>query len=419
MIRTKLKRFLQYILLLILVLGLLVVAIAYLAREREGLVTERYPRDFYRMPKLFVDGQKNPEFIFCGDTQPGWRIKEKFLKRENWFTWKMFIFPFYEVYWLGNGVVGGVSYLQHKPDYGDRERQIVRDAVYAQASQPGVDFILHAGDMTDNGRRPSDWAIFLRENKADLPLVSSFPFLPVAGNHDRANDPIYGLPNYEAVFDHPRFYVLDFPDMAIFMVDSNVILDQYQYIDDDKQDALFQEWFVSAEGSERPSWLERELSSRSQRFKILVMHHPPVSFGRHHTDWTKPTWGRNLPQKRQKLLKLLHEQGVQILLCGHEHIYEHSIVRYHSTENQEENEIHIVVSSSGAPLRRRSDVQKVEKFRQDYHDEGLDVSLVKQEEINHYCLVSADSDGITIQVLEAIGDKTQPVRLADEILLAE
>ena len=419
MVHIKPKRLIQGSLLVILTLGFLVVAMAYWMREPEGLITEKYTGDFYSVPKLLPDGQKNPKFIVCGDSQPGWRVKEKFLNRRNWLTWKMLIFPFYEVYWLGNGAIGGVNYLRHKPDYGVRERQMVRYAIYNQANQSGVDFILHAGDMTDNGQRPSDWAIFLRESKEDIPLVIKFPFFPTAGNHDRTNDLAYGSPNYEAVFDHPRFYVLDFPDVAIFMVDSNVILDQYQFIDDDRQDALFQEWFVSVEGSERSSWLERELSSRNQRFKIVVMHHPPVSFGYHHPDWTKPAWGRNLPQKRQQLLKLLSEQGVQVVLCGHEHTYEHSIVRHPSPENRDKDEIHIVISSSGAPLRRCSNVQKVEKFRQDYLSEGLDVLLMKQQEINHYCLVNADSDGITIQVLEVTGDETQPVRLADEILLPE
>ena len=141
--------------------------------EKKGLITEKYHSDFYRVPKLLTDSsmEKNPRFIIYGDSQFGWRIKEKFLKRENWLTWKMLIFPFYEVYWLGNGAIGGVNRLRHVPDYGGRERRMVRYAIYTEAKQSEVDFIFHIGDMPDDGRRPSDWAMFLNENKK-RPLAS-------------------------------------------------------------------------------------------------------------------------------------------------------------------------------------------------------------------------------------------------------
>ena len=419
MAHTKYNRFIQRIFALFLVLGFLIASVGC---GQKGLVTEKYPPDFYRVPKLLPDGpmEKNPRFIVYGDNRPGWRIQERFLWRKNWLTWKMLIFPFYEVYWLGNGVVGGINRLRRTPDYGARERRMVRDAIYAQANQSGIDFILNVGDIPTDGQRPSDWATFLKENKEELPLVSDFPFLPVAGNHEHTNDPKYGLPNYEAIFEYPRFYVLDFPDAAILVVDSNVILDEYQLIDDDEQDNLFQKWFVSGEDSEQPAWLERELASRNQHFKIVVMHHTLISFAKHHTDWTRPLWGRNLQQKRQQLLKLFHKQGVRAVLCGHDHLYEHSIVRYSSHANRSEPGIHIIVSGGGGvPLRPGSDAQKVENFLQNYRAEGFDVNLVKQEETHHYCLVDIASDKITIQILAVTGDRTQPVRLAEEILISK
>ena len=80
----------------------------------------------------------------------------------------MFIFPFYQLYLVGNGIVGGINYLRHEPDYGHRERRFVRDIVYAEAKRANVGFILNAGDITANdGRRPSHWATFLRENRVE------------------------------------------------------------------------------------------------------------------------------------------------------------------------------------------------------------------------------------------------------------
>ena len=50
-------------------------------------------------------------------------------------------------------------------------------------------------------------------------------------SHDRSNDEEYGLPNYQAVFDYPGFYVMDFPDVSLFVTDSNFVLDQKQEIE--------------------------------------------------------------------------------------------------------------------------------------------------------------------------------------------
>jgi hypothetical protein len=404
---------------------LLLLTISYLAVfrgcARKGLVTEKYSRDFYHVPKLLPGEMmdKNPRFIFYGDSRTGWRVQEKFLKKKNWYTWKMLLFPFYEIYWLGNGIVGGVNYLRHIPDYGVRERLMMRDAVYEEAKQRELDFVFHGGDMPTDGRRPSHWAAFLRENKIKLPLVLDFPFLPVVGNHEKANDPAYGLPNYEAIFDYPQFYVLDFPNAAIFVVDSDLILDQYQFIEDDEQDALFQEWFVSGEDSEQPAWLEREMSSRDQTFKILVIHHPPISFGKHHGNWAKPSYGRNLQQKRRQLLNLLYEQQVQIVLCSHEHLYEHSIIRYLDGEDAGSRDIHFVVSGGGGvPLRTQTSQEKLERYLDNYRTEGLDVALVKHEAFFHYCLVEITSDKVSVQVIEVTGKPEEPVRLAEEIVIA-
>jgi hypothetical protein len=427
---TQYKTFMQRSFALYLVLGLLA---ASMGCAGKGLVAEKYSSEFYRVPRLLPDEpmDRNPEFIIYGDNKPGARVKEKFLKRRSWLTWKMLIFPFYEVYWLSNGLVGGINRLRHTPDYGAQERRMVRDAIYAEAKRSNIDFIINMGDMVADGRMPSHWEGFLRENKIEQPLVSDFPFLPVVGNHERANDLTYGLPNYEVVFPYPQFYVLDFLDAALFIVDSDLILDQYQSINDDEQDALFEKWFVSGEESEQPAWLERELASRNQPFKIVVMHHPPISFARHHTDWTESSYGTDLQKKRQQLLKLFYEQGVQAVFCSHEHLYEHSILRYSSpvaslNGNAAEREIHFIVSGgAGTPLRSRSDAKKLKKFLQDYRAEGFNVLLVKQEEIYHYCLVDIAPDRVTIRVMEVTGsvadaktnDATHPLRLVEEILI--
>ena len=89
--------------------------------------------------------------------------------KKNWVTWKMLAVPFYDVYWLGNGFVGGVNRLRHVSDYGVRQRLMMRDAVYEAVGDMNLDFIMHGGDMPTDGQRARDWAQFIEENKIKPP----------------------------------------------------------------------------------------------------------------------------------------------------------------------------------------------------------------------------------------------------------
>ena len=113
------------------VLLMLAFAVFLSGCANKGLLTERYEPGFYRIPRLLPDGpmDENPTFVVYGDTQVAWRVYDKFIKKENWWTWEMLIFPFYETVWLGNGVVGGVNYARRMPDYGKKTREMMRDAV--------------------------------------------------------------------------------------------------------------------------------------------------------------------------------------------------------------------------------------------------------------------------------------------------
>ena len=91
--------FIQRILVLFLLFGMLA---AHAGCARKGLVAEKYPGQFYHVSKLGPNElmNENPQFIVYGDARSGWRLEEKFLLKRNWLTWKMLIFPFYELYWL-------------------------------------------------------------------------------------------------------------------------------------------------------------------------------------------------------------------------------------------------------------------------------------------------------------------------------
>ncbi|MCP4725657.1 MAG: hypothetical protein GY863_11505, partial [bacterium] len=307
----------------------------------KGLIYEGPDPDKYRIDKKLPDGPQdyNPSFIVFGDTRPGWRILEKFLLKKSWATPNMLIIPFYQIHWIGNGLLGLYEWAIDSPNYGSKERRMVRDAIYREAKTSNIDFILHTGDIVTEGRRGDHWRQFIEEYKIESPLIDEYPLIPTLGGHEWASDTLYGKKNYESVFEYPPFFVLEFKDVDIFVIDADLIVDQKDLIDDDEQDRLFKEWFVSGD-SNNEAWLEGKLKASQKKFKIISMHYPPVSFNVHHYDWEKPKYGNALPDKRDEFIDLLKRYNVNAIFTAHEHLYEHSILSYAGDNSIESGKIH-------------------------------------------------------------------------------
>ncbi len=392
---------------------------ALISCSKKGLVSENLSKEIYSVPNLMPDGpyQKNPTFIIYGDTRPGYRLFEKFLKKKNWYTPKMLLFPFYEIYLAGNGLIGGINYLRNDSNYNYDKRIMVRDAVYNEAKKSHVDFILNMGDLVNDGRYPDHWRRFLVDNKIKHPLLNEIPYIPIFGSHECPNDKKYGIKNLNVVFKYPGFHVMEFPDADLFVIDSNIILDHEQFIDDETQDKEFDKWFVSNKESGEISWLEKKLAASKKTFKIVSMHHPPISFGKHHNDWDRDDYGKYLPEKRKRLLKLFQKYGVQIVFSSHEHLYEHNILRYTKDRNNI-GEIHIIISGGGgAPLRDETDPESIQEYLEYFRNEGLDVIQVKNEKIYHYCRVSINADQIKIDVNEVKEEAEKPFGFRESFIV--
>jgi len=399
--------------------GLLLVLVGC---AQPGLVHETAPERVDRLQHAQPDTMRSgapSSFLVMGDTQGSWRAEHKFYRRANWVTWKQALVPFYQLYVLGNGIVGGINYLRHQPDLGAKPRAAVRaalDAAWTAPSDAPPHFLLHLGDfVVDDGRRPAHWTRFLDEYATGRDaLLQTMPVRPVIGNHEFANDTTYGKPNYDAVFDAERFYVIDLPHAAIFVLDSNRLVDMDQYLDDEQQETLFHRWFV---GDDEPAWLERELAKRADRpFKIVAMHHPVLTLAMHDSDWYSAANGKDLPAKRRALLDVLKDHGVQLVLSGHEHLYERNRLRYRQGEG--ERLLHQVISSGGGAVVRPetpADVRGARLAR--YHEQGIPIEPVMQQSVYHYSRVDATADSLQVATFEVDVDAPQAPALLDELVI--
>jgi hypothetical protein len=76
-------------------------------------------------------------------------------------------------------------------------------------------------------------------------------------------------------------------------------------------------------GSPMLTWLEEDLSANTKDWLIAYWHCPPYTFGTHNSDEPTDTWGR-MQDMRENALPILEAHGVDLVLCGHSHVYERS-----------------------------------------------------------------------------------------------
>ncbi|MGI9244197.1 MAG: cadherin-like domain-containing protein, partial [Verrucomicrobiales bacterium] len=71
------------------------------------------------------------------------------------------------------------------------------------------------------------------------------------------------------------------------------------------------------------TWLKNDLALTSQEFLIAFWHHPPYSRGSHNSDNTGEDRMREM---RQVFVPIMEDYGVDLVLAGHSHIYERSML---------------------------------------------------------------------------------------------
>ncbi len=233
--------------------------------------------------------------------------------------------------------------------------EMVGDAIASDSTR--FDFILHAGDVVESPATPY-WDHWF-SSFDDMLLVA--PFIPVLGNHEKNHRSYYEafvLPP-GAGKDDERWWALHWGDVVIVGLDTNVR--------------------KATEMTAQQEWARTHLSG-PEPHKFVIFHHPVFS--------------SDLFYGSGYLLDVIYhpifvETGVDIVLNGHSHHYEH-IVRDGVT--------YLVVGGGGATPRQTTPE----------HVEGSDVSI---EGHNFYVRVTASSSEITvdaISVARIVGETVVP-----------
>lgn len=201
-------------------------------------------------------------------------------------------------------------------------------------------FVIHTGDIVNNGRRANEWLDFFSASR----FMYNSTLFPALGNHEYYGEhyfKFFSLPNDEL------WYSFDSGPVHFVALDSNV------------------------RNSLRMSqirWLINDLRSNNNIYTIVFFHHPLYSSGNHgSTFYLRCFWGL-----------ILDYFNVDIVFNGHDHSYERGNVNGIN---------YIVTGGGGAPLYNIG-----ESWWTEY-----------SEKCYHYCLISADSNKLTLDAKKPDG----------------
>ncbi len=218
--------------------------------------------------------------------------------------------------------------------YGDdRSDPTAHAAVVRALMASPSDFLVNTGDMVEDGGRAEDWQSFFDVEAA---LLRDRAIFVAVGNHELYDD--------RAGANFARYFGFIAPNGRVKPYGTfrlgNV---RFFFLNS------LHEW---GSGEER-QWLESQLSHSDDEaglvWRIAVMHHGPWSSGPH---------GANAELASAHVPELLAAHGVDLVLAGHDHIYERG-----ATGGMK----YVTSGGGGAPLYRSSKTPFTRRSESTYH----------------------------------------------------
>lgn len=195
----------------------------------------------------------------------------------------------------------------------DANASAVYNAYRGYTGGRGTDLWLMLGDNAYNDGTDGQYQNAVFDMYPEM--LRNTTLWPTLGNHDgySADSATESGPYYD-IFTLPRsaeagglasrteaYYSFDYGDVHFICLDS--------YDSDRSPDGAMM------------NWLENDLAATSQPWIIAFWHHPPYSKGSHNSDTES-----NLIQMRENALPILEAYGADLVLGGHSHSYERSVL---------------------------------------------------------------------------------------------
>jgi len=255
--------------------------------------------------------------------------------------------------------------------------RVIREA---HSDAPKARFMIHAGDLINNGTRDAEWGEWFG---AGGWLNAMVPSVPTPGNHEYARDPARPLLRRDLTAHwRPQFTL---PENGIAGLEESVYYLDYQGVR-----------IISLNSNEKEReqvpWLENVLKDNPNTWTVLTFHHPVYSTAK----------GRDNPDIRNLWKPLFDKYHVDLVLQGHDHGYgrfsgelSENVGTGQNTRSPDGGTVY-VVSVSGPKM---------------YNVERTPAMARAAENTQLYQIISIDGDALRYEARTATGELYDAFRL--------
>jgi hypothetical protein len=286
---------------------------------------------------------------------------------------------------------------EHSLIVDDMLRSITR---YAGRADP-IRFVLQSGDAVVNGRDARQWNASFVGLINRLTTEGGIPYFLAPGNHDVTGAADLenpgrrlGLANYlravaqlippdgapRRLAGYPT-YAFSYGNTFVLGIDSNIAEDSVQFA-----------WAAAQLGG---------LDRSRYRHLVVFFHHPVFSSGPHGGAIVE----RPTAVLREKWMPLFRRHGVDLLVTGHEHLYEHWVERYRGADGTRRRMDQLVTGGGGAPLYPFSGQPDLRGYAAAAAGDSVRVQQLvrpgpsRGDNPYHYVIVHVDGDRMWLEVL--------------------
>ncbi len=216
---------------------------------------------------------------------------------------------------------------------GNAEQVAVKNSYLTYSDSIPTDVWIWLGDNVYNDGTDAEYQQKLFQLNGFSDVFNWLPFWPSPGNHDYntvwEESAFFGIPYSNIAFeDHkgPYFDMVHVPTQA----EAGGYPSQYElFYSFDYGDVHFlslnsevYDFTQTFSGiNQMKQWIEQDLMQNTRTFTVAYFHQPPYSKGSHDSDDPQELVMKAM---RERIVPLLEDYDIDLVLCGHSHVFERS-----------------------------------------------------------------------------------------------